>query len=137
MRLRAIVLGLLIVGVNAVVAHADDATRHTISPFDVADPDSNYSKAFLAITNPVPKWLDDYLADRGYAVEASETLVVDGKSYDGMMICKPHGCDSDVIFLYYSPNGEQAWAALKTDGTVKLLGSPEPDLAKALLLKAR
>lgn len=137
MRLRAIVLGLLIVGVNAVGAHADDATRHTISSFDVADPGSNYSRAFLAIAHPVPKWLDDYLADRGYAVEAPETLVVDGKGYDGLMICKPHGCNSDVIFLFYSPNGEQAWAALKTDGAVKLLGSPEPDFAKALLLKAR
>lgn len=138
-RLLAIALGLLAVGVNAAVAGYVDPTQHYITSWDVSDPNSNYSKSFLAITNPVPKWLDDFLADRADGVEASEApLIVDGKAYEGIMMCKPHACDSDFIFLYYSPNGGQAWGVLKVDnGAAKLLGAPDQDLAKALLFRAR
>ncbi len=56
----------------------------------------------------------------------AEPVTAGGRSYLSTDVCKPHDCADNQLFVLFTADGTQAWAALRHKDFVQWLGNPGP-----------
>jgi Inhibitor of vertebrate lysozyme (Ivy) len=97
----------------------------------------SYSAALtrlLTNAGTLPRWTRQVLNASGDYVGAPAAYsAVDGKRYELFHTCKAHDCFNNQLEVMFSPNGAQAWGAVKSNGnSVLYLGAPTPAQRSAL-----
>jgi hypothetical protein len=65
-------------------------------------------------------------------VESTATPVqVDGDTYRIADVCKPHWCDTNFMYVLFSPDGRHAWSLVIGSG-LQWLGHPDARIQKAI-----
>jgi hypothetical protein len=101
-----------------------------LSDFLKAEP---YRSAWAAMLKgvKVDAWLTRY-SEIYDGVESTVTpMQVDGATYRIANVCKPHLCDTNFMYVLFSPDGRHAWG-LVIGSRLQWLGHPDAPIEKAI-----
>jgi hypothetical protein len=104
--------------------------------FDVIK-NPSYARALTSLlesSRNLPAWTREVLKTKGdYVGSPVVYSTVEGTRYELFFTCKAHDCADNQLQVMFSPNGAQAWGALKEDGkSIAYLGAPSPAQQAAL-----
>ena len=95
-----------------------------------------YLQTFTALfknEGSLEPWLKAYIKNRNGVDVPREFRLIGKQVYELYQVCQPHSCTRNVFFVFFTPDGANAWALFtKDDGTSRYFGNPEDKIKEAL-----
>jgi Inhibitor of vertebrate lysozyme (Ivy) len=89
--------------------------------------------AMLAGEKNVPKWVGVFTRTLNGTANPSDIVDINGESYELAMVCKPHDCGGNELYVLFQIDGGKAWGLLtETDKPARFLGNPDEAKKTAL-----
>lgn len=82
---------------------------------------------------PLPDWITGYVATLDSPPIPSFGVPVGSQPYTFAFTCKPNECETNQLFVLFTPEGRHAWALLLSAGAApRWLGNPDDDIKGAI-----
>jgi hypothetical protein len=79
----------------------------------------------------VDAWLTRYSKTYDGLESPGTPVQTDGDTYRIAGVCKPHACDTNFMYVLFSPDGRQAWGLIMGSG-LQWLGHPDAHIQKVI-----
>ncbi|MBV9566827.1 MAG: hypothetical protein JO172_01695 [Hyphomicrobiales bacterium] len=87
----------------------------------------------LAKEHDVPGWIADFAVTGNGVNTPSKMVPVGYRAFTFATLCKPHDCADNMLYVFFAPDGAQAFAKLVEAGkTPRIFGKPDAPTASAL-----
>jgi len=87
----------------------------------------------LAKEHDVPSWIADFAVTGNGVNTPSKMVPVGYRAFTFGTLCKPHDCADNMLYVFFAPDGAEAFAKLVEAGkTPRLLGQPDAATASAM-----
>lgn len=86
---------------------------------------ASWDRLFLRNRN-VDRWVHVFGGGGNGVSGPAEPVAADGRQFLSTDVCKPHDCADNRLYVLFTADGSQAWAALRHKDFVQWLGAPGP-----------
>jgi hypothetical protein len=87
----------------------------------------------LAKEPDVPSWIADFAVTGNGVTTPSHMVPVGHQPFTFATLCKPHDCAGNMLYVFFSPDGAQAFAKLVEAGKgPRLFGHPDASTTSAM-----
>ena len=87
----------------------------------------------LAKEHDVPNWIADFAVTGDGVTTPSHMVPVGRQPFTFATLCKPHDCAEHMLYVFFAPDGAEAFAKLVEVGKApRVLGQPDAGTASAM-----